>query len=94
MGVPTVTLAGTTYAHRYGGVVARHLGLSDLVVDTADAYVEAAADLATSRGRLAGVRQSLRTTMRNAPLCDGPRFTREMEAAYRSMWQAWVDGGR
>ncbi len=93
MGVPTVTLAGTTYAHRYGGVVARHLGLAGLVVDSPDAYVEAAADLATDRGRLSGLRSTLRDAMRRSPLCDGRRFTRELEAAYRAMWQAAVTGG-
>jgi predicted O-linked N-acetylglucosamine transferase (SPINDLY family) len=27
--------------------------------------------------------------MAASPLCDGPRFARDLEAAYRMMWRRW-----
>ena len=33
--------------------------------------------------------QSLRERMQFSALMDTPRFTRQIEAAYRQMWRAW-----
>jgi protein O-GlcNAc transferase len=90
MGVPTVTLSGEIYAHRYGGSVLRNLGLPELVTETDQAYVAAAIALANDPARLAHIRSTLRHTMQMSPITDGPAFTRNLEQAYRQMWHGWL----
>ena len=86
MGVPTVTRAGDCYAHRYGGSAVRAIGLADLVADSDDAYVAAAAALAGDVDRLCVVRATLRDAVADSAVCDAAGFTRDLEAAYRAMW--------
>jgi predicted O-linked N-acetylglucosamine transferase (SPINDLY family) len=31
----------------------------------------------------------LRGRVASSPFCDGPAFTRNLEAAYRAMWRDW-----
>ncbi len=88
-GVPVVTLSGTTYASRFGGSGLVTLGLEDLIAHTPEEYIEIAARLAGDRDRLAGLRAGLRPQMAASPLMDFAGFTRNLEAEYRRMWDAW-----
>jgi predicted O-linked N-acetylglucosamine transferase (SPINDLY family) len=90
MGVPTVTLSGQIYAHRYGGSVVRNLGLPDLISESEDGYVNTAVALANDPERLSSLRATLRQTMQTSAITDGPGFTKDLEGAYRQMWAAWV----
>ena len=87
MGVPVVSLAGNAYVSRQGVSLLSNLGLQELVAATPDAYVETAVNLAKDRERLGRLRAELRERMRQAPVVDGVRFTRHLEAAYRRMWR-------
>jgi predicted O-linked N-acetylglucosamine transferase (SPINDLY family) len=89
MGVPTVTLTGKIYAHRYGGSVLKSVGLDDLVTETQEAYVQAAVRLASDVERLTTLRATLRSTLQRSPMTDAAGFTRRLEAAYREMWKSW-----
>lgn len=89
MGVPVVTLAGTTLVARAGLSLLTNAGLPELVACDEDDYVRIAARLATDRPRLAALRAGLRTRLLASPLMDGPRFARDMESAYRAMWRRW-----
>jgi protein O-GlcNAc transferase len=89
MGVPTVTLSGQIYAHRFGGSVLRNLDLPGMVTESEESYVAAAIDLANDLDRLAKLRSSLRFTMQASLITDGKRFTKNLENAYREMWRTW-----
>jgi protein O-GlcNAc transferase len=91
MGVPVVTLVGSTVVGRAGLCQAVNLGLPELVAGTPDEYVKIAVDLARDRPRLATLRSSLRQRMKRSPLMDAPRFARNLEAAYRTMWLTWLN---
>jgi predicted O-linked N-acetylglucosamine transferase (SPINDLY family) len=96
MGVPVVSLAGTTCVTRQGIAALVHAGLGDLVTETPAAYVQAATQLASDLPRLGELRSRLRERMRRSPLTDVDRFTRRLEAAYRALWRQWcgsVGGG-
>jgi len=41
---------------------------------------------------LAELRSTLRERMQNSVLMDAPRFTRQVEQAYREMWRDWCAG--
>jgi predicted O-linked N-acetylglucosamine transferase (SPINDLY family) len=90
--VPVVTLAGQTYAQRFGSSAHVNLGLEDLVASSSEQYVDIAARLANDTARLQTLRTSLRQRMAASPLLDFVGFTRNLEAAYREMWRAWCRG--
>ncbi len=89
MGVPVVTLVGSTVVGRAGLCHARNLELPELVAWSAEEFVNVAAGLAGDLDRLASLRSGLRQRMERSPLMDGPRFAKNLEAAYRSLWRAW-----
>jgi len=91
MGCPTIMLAGPIFPYRYGGSVLLNIGLRDLIAASEDEYVRLAAALAADRSRLVAIRSTLRETMRGSPITDGPRFTRNLESAYRQMWKACIE---
>lgn len=94
MGVPTVTLAGTSSVSRTGASILRAVGLGDLVARTPDEYVHIARSLASDLPTLAALRLSLRDRVAASPLVDGPALTARLESAYRSMWTGWLAAAR
>jgi predicted O-linked N-acetylglucosamine transferase (SPINDLY family) len=93
MGTPLVTMPGTRPVSRQTLTFLSQVGLDDLAANDADGYVAIAAALAADRDRLAMLRTDLRARMRASSLCDGARFTRELEATYRDMWRRWCAAG-
>ena len=91
MGVPVVTLAGDRSIARGGVSLLSNLGLTELIAATPQDYVDIVRQLADDPARLAALRSSLRDRVQASPLMDGERFTRNLEALYRQMWQTWCD---
>ena len=89
MGVPVVTLVGQTVVGRAGLSQLTNLGLTELVAQTQEQYVQIAAQLAGDLSRLSDLRRSLRERMQASALMGAPRFARSIEAAYRGMWHRW-----
>ncbi len=85
MGVPVITLPGPTFAGRHCASHLTNVGLADWIVADADAYVDLAASWAGDPHRLAALRAGLRERIRRSPLCDAPRFARDLGAALRRM---------
>jgi protein O-GlcNAc transferase len=90
MGVPVITLAGSTHVSRVGVSLLTNVGLPECVTQSPEEYVNAAVALASDHRRLTSIRTALREQMLASPLMDGPRLTRHVEAAYRSMWWKWI----
>ncbi|MCE9620027.1 MAG: tetratricopeptide repeat protein [Planctomycetes bacterium] len=88
MGVPVITLAGDRHAGRVGVSQLTNTGLPELVAKNRDEYVEIAATLAGDLPRLAALRKGLRRRLADSPLMDAERFTRNLERAYQTMWEA------
>jgi protein O-GlcNAc transferase len=91
MGVPVVTLVGQTVVGRAGLSQLTNLGLTELVAETHEQYVQVAAQLAGDLSGLSNLRATLRQRMQQSPLMDAPRFARNIESAYREMWRRWCD---
>jgi predicted O-linked N-acetylglucosamine transferase (SPINDLY family) len=89
MGVPVVSLEGKTAVGRGGMSILSNVGLPELVAHDSEQYVQIAAELARDLSRLGQLRATLRDRMRASPLMNAPRFARNIEAAYRDMWQCW-----
>lgn len=80
MGLPVVSLAGTTHVQRVGVTLLRQAGLPQLAVTSPDEFVRAAVDLAAHPEELAKIRASLRLRLRRSALLDHRAFTRQFEA--------------
>jgi predicted O-linked N-acetylglucosamine transferase (SPINDLY family) len=91
MGVPVVTLAGGTHVSRVGVSLLTHAGLGELVAESPRQFVRIATELAHDQARRGQLRSTLRERMRQSSLMDAPRFARNIEAAYRTMWRAWCE---
>jgi protein O-GlcNAc transferase len=91
-GVPVVTAPGQRPLSRSAASILSTVGLSDWIAADRDDYVRRAARFAREPETLAGLRRSLRRTMRGSPLMDEARFVRDLEAAYRTVWRAWCEG--
>jgi protein O-GlcNAc transferase len=89
MGVPVVTLAGNRHAGRVGVSLLNQVCLPELIANSTEQYRKIAAELAGNLDRLAVLKFSLRERVANSPLCDGKTFTRQLEQAYREMWERW-----
>ena len=89
MGVPVVSLHGNRFVSRMGETLLINTGLTECVVDSEDDYIAKAISLASDLPRLADLRSRLRSQLLNSPVCDGAGFTRDLESAYRKMWETW-----
>src|SRR5215831_3321896 len=89
MGVPVITLRGHRHAGRVGASLLTQIGLTDLIANSIEEYVDIAVALAGNSGRLDDLRRALRPRMAASTMCDEGAFACKMEAAFRSMWQHW-----
>jgi predicted O-linked N-acetylglucosamine transferase (SPINDLY family) len=89
MGVPTVTLPGDFFASRHSASHLSNVGLADWVTGSVDEYVEMAVARASDLPALADLRTGLRERARRSPLCDAPRFGRNLGSALRLAWRVW-----
>ncbi len=87
MGIPVMTLVGDRSVSRMGLSILSTIGLTELIAYTQEDYVERAIKLASDLDHLQALRAGMRDRMQTAPLLDGIRFTRHLEAAYRQMWE-------
>ena len=85
VGVPPVTLIGETFAQRVAASLLHASGLPELVCHDVAHYERTVLDLAAAPQRRAALRDRL-VAQRAAPLFDGVRFARDIEALYERMW--------
>lgn len=91
-GLPVVTRTGRTFASRVAASLLRAVALDELVTSSADAYRRLILDLAADRSRIADLKRRLVAARAEAPLFDAPRYTANLERAYRAMWSRHVAG--
>jgi protein O-GlcNAc transferase len=87
MGVPTLTMTGSTLIARQGASMMGCVGLTDwIAVDEAD-YLNKAVRHAADPHALHVLRQSLRKRTLASPLFDAERFAGHLEQAFFDMWR-------
>lgn len=89
MGIPVLSLAGSTFVSRAGVTLLQNLQLNQWICATPEDYVNAAIRLTSDLSALAELRSQLRSRMQKSPLMDAPRFTKNLEKAYRTAWREW-----
>lgn len=91
MGLPVVTMAGSRHGARFGAGLLHNVGLSELAADCAQAYVECAVALGTDMELLAALHAAIPRMMRASPLMDGTGYVRAVEAAYKTVWERYLN---
>jgi predicted O-linked N-acetylglucosamine transferase (SPINDLY family) len=89
MGVPVVTLRGATSVSRSAASILASAGFAKWIADDQDAYVRIAVELGREGRADARRREALRERFRNSPVMDEAGYTRDLENAYRRMWEHW-----
>jgi protein O-GlcNAc transferase len=90
MGVPIIALDGDGI--RTSQSLLTLTGVSELIANTAEEYIFKAISLARNPQRIQEYKQTLRAKMLQSPIMNGTNFTKEVESAYRKVWEIWCDG--
>ena len=88
MGVPVISLSGDRVASRGGATTLSPLGLGDWVVKRESEYIELAQNWSQRLGELEQLRLDLRPRVEE----QAQVFLRQVEEAYRRIWQRWCSG--
>ena len=91
-GVPVITLLGRHYASRVASSVLGAVGLAELITHDPEAYERLAVHLANSPEALKAIRMKLANNRLTAPLFDTQKFVRNLENAYKKMWEIFLTG--
>jgi predicted O-linked N-acetylglucosamine transferase (SPINDLY family) len=92
VGLPVLTCAGNTFAGRVAGSLLRAVGLPELVTNSREEYASLALRLVHDRDLLATLRARLARNRWTHALFDTERSARNIESAYRQMWETWKEG--
>ena len=88
MGVPVISLYGETVASRAGATTLCPLRLEDWLVVGESEYIELAQNWNQKLGKLEQLRSDLRSRVEE----QAQVFPRQVEEAYRRIWQRWCRG--
>jgi len=88
-GVPVLTLDGPTFYARTALQIVAGAGLDELVARDWDDYVARAVALSADAAGLQALRERTRTGFATAIYRDEAGVTRDLERAYRGMFEAW-----
>src|SRR5262249_24690046 len=92
MGVPTLTLAGSTPPGRQGAAMLGHVGLEPFVAEDAEDFQRKGMAWAADLAALAAVRSGLRERFEQSPMTRPDVIVGGLERALRTMWQRWCAG--
>jgi predicted O-linked N-acetylglucosamine transferase (SPINDLY family) len=94
VGLPVLTVLGGSFAGRVAASLLSALGVPELVAASLEDYEAIALKLARDRSALAAIREKVVRHRDTHPLFDTTRFTRNLEAAYVTMWERYQRGER
>ena len=89
MGLPVVALTGETFLSRASYSILSAVNLTGYAAADVTAYQDICVKASRELETLARVRAQLRKQLTTSPLLAAPAFTRDLEAAYRALWQRW-----
>ena len=90
MGVPVLTQIGRTVVGRAGLSQLTNLHLPNFAAETDEEFLSLGKRWASDLPALAEIRRTLRDRMTASPLMDAKKFARNMESAFRQMWNQWI----
>ena len=87
-----LTYLGQSYQARMGASIVNALNLPELITNTPEEYEALAIELATNPDKLKAIKDKLESNLSTAPLFDTPLFTKNLESAYRQMYERYHEG--
>jgi predicted O-linked N-acetylglucosamine transferase (SPINDLY family) len=94
VGLPVLTVLGGSFAGRVAASLLSAVGVPELVAGSLEEYEALALKLARDRAALAAIREKVSRNRNTHALFDTARFTRNLEAAYLTMWERCQRGER
>jgi predicted O-linked N-acetylglucosamine transferase (SPINDLY family) len=91
-GVPIVTQVGQQWAARNSYTMLKNAGIDEGIAWTTDEYIEWGEQLGKDAALRQMIRMKLLQSRQAAPLWNTRQFAKDMEDAYRQMWQKYVEG--
>ena len=92
MGVPTLTLVGSTAAGRAGASILDHAGLETFVANDAAEFVRKGMSWGGNLAALSDIRTGLRVRFAQSAMGQPELVAEAMQRALRIMWQRWCAG--
>ncbi|WP_282609736.1 glycosyltransferase family 41 protein [Pelagibius sp. Alg239-R121] len=89
MGIPLLALEGQSWVSRNGSAILQAIGEESLIASSVEDYIAKAVDFAQNPGKLTALRADLRERFIATGITDPVAMTRDVENAYRDLWQRW-----
>ncbi len=90
MGVPVITLYGDRFVARVGASLMFNAGLSGLIGETPEEYIQQAVRLAGDPERLGTIRSKLREHLVTTPVFNPKLWTPGLDEAYSKAFRTWA----
>jgi predicted O-linked N-acetylglucosamine transferase (SPINDLY family) len=94
MGIPLVTRVGEQFAARNSYTMMMNAGITEGIAWTDDEYIEWGVRLGKDAALRQQISWKLWQSRQTSPLWNAKQFTREMENAYKQMWERYLETGR
>jgi predicted O-linked N-acetylglucosamine transferase (SPINDLY family) len=92
MGVPVVCRRGERFLSHICESMLHSARLADWIAEDDESYIAKAVAAVGNPAQLGVLRQILRAQLTASPLCDAPRFARNLEDALHGMWTRYIEG--
>jgi predicted O-linked N-acetylglucosamine transferase (SPINDLY family) len=89
--IPVITCLGSHFASRVAASILQAVGLDQLVTRNVSNYEDLAVSLALNYSQRRKMIDRLAHNKHSQPLFDIDRYVRNLEAAFRQMWQQYVE---
>lgn len=89
MGIPLVTQMGEQFAARNSYTMMMNVGVTEGIAHNVEEYIEWGVRFGTDESLRRDVAWKLRQSRQTSPLWDGRQFARDMENAYKQMWEIY-----
>jgi predicted O-linked N-acetylglucosamine transferase (SPINDLY family) len=91
MGVPVLCMRGDRFLTHICESLLQTANLADWIAVDEEDYLAKAIAFASDPTKLAALRADLREHVLASPLCDAPRFAKNLEDAFHGMWARYVE---
>ena len=92
VGLPVLTRIGESFTSRVAASLLNAVNLPELITTSQEDYETLAIELATNPKKYRAIKEKLINNLPEAPLYDTPLFTRQIESAYKKIYERHHDG--
>ena len=85
MGVPIITMKGSSFASRVSSSILENVGLRELIVNNIKDYTEVAIKIANNKKKVWQLKSHLNKTINTSKLFDSKKFTKDLEKIYQNI---------